>query len=406
MYTEDDFFELNSKFYNTCQPTSRAFTLLTIPFILFAMVLLCYLKVLPLKIELHSVVLIGFIFVIYIFFVKHNAYFVSCKFKTQYYELMYSLKEYMNKNLLTLGDTTKANGSFDDFLEDYTSNLRNTNFSSIASGIFPTLGILGTFISIAFSMPDFSSGTSSVLEVEISKLLGGVGTAFYVSIYGIFLSIWWTFFEKIGMSKFEHDAYVIKENTKHFFWTRVDIESIHIKSNLENFNKMSEVFNQLTSNNIVENINASIEKRFEALEEILKKELILSSKISENVQNNEKLANILNDMTSNMQITIKNFENQKESYVSISELLNQNIEKLNSNMHNLGSDNLKAIYTNIVKSIETMKSDMEKIEWKFTKELDEYDSKLTEKLKTSLEMIDEETTKIIKDFKEFQDLSK
>jgi len=406
MYTEDDFFELNSKFYNTCQPTSRAFTLLTIPFILFAMVLLCYLKVLPLKIELHSVVLIGFIFVIYIFFVKHNAYFVSCKFKTQYYELMYSLKEYMNKNLLTLGDTTKANGSFDDFLEDYTSNLRNTNFSSIASGIFPTLGILGTFISIAFSMPDFSSGTSSVLEVEISKLLGGVGTAFYVSIYGIFLSIWWTFFEKIGMSKFEHDAYVIKENTKHFFWTRVDIESIHIKSNLENFNKMSEVFNQLTSNNIVENINASIEKRFETLEEILKKELILSSKISENVQNNEKLANILNDMTSNMQITIKNFENQKESYVSISELLNQNIEKLNSNMHNLGSDNLKAIYTNIVKSIETMKSDMEKIEWKFTKELDEYDSKLTGKLKTSLEMIDEETTKIIKDFKEFQDLSK
>ena len=406
MYTEDDFFELNSKFYNTCQPTSRAFTLLTIPFILFAMVLLCYLKVLPLKIELHSVVLIGFIFVIYIFFVKHNAYFVSCKFKTQYYELMYSLKDYMNQILLTLGDTTKANGSFDDFLEDYTSNLRNTNFSSIASGIFPTLGILGTFISIAFSMPDFSSGTSSVLEVEISKLLGGVGTAFYVSIYGIFLSIWWTFFEKIGMSKFEHDAYVIKENTKHFFWTRVDIESIHIKSNLENFNKMSEVFNQLTSNNIVENINASIEKRFETLEEILKKELILSSKISENVQNNEKLANILNDMTSNMQITIKNFENQKESYVSISELLNQNIEKLNSNMHNLGSDNLKAIYTNIVKSIETMKSDMEKIEWKFTKELDEYDSKLTGKLKTSLEMIDEETTKIIKDFKEFQDLSK
>ena len=75
-------------------------------------------------------------------------------------------------------------------------------------------------------------------------------------------------------------------------------------------------------------------------------------------------------------------------------------------MHNLSSDNLKAIYTNIVKSIETMKSDMEKIEWKFTKELDEYDSKLTEKLQTSLEMIDEETTKIIKDFKEFQDLSK
>jgi len=404
MYTEDDFFELNSKFYNTCQPTSRAFTLLTIPFILFAMVLLCYLKVLPLKIELHSVVLIGFIFVIYIFFVKHNAYFVSCKFKTQYYELMYSLKEYMNKNLLTLGDTTKANGSFDDFLEDYTSNLRNTNFSSIASGIFPTLGILGTFISIAFSMPDFSSGTSSVLEVEISKLLGGVGTAFYVSIYGIFLSIWWTFFEKIGMSRFDHDTFVIKENTKHFFWTKIDIESIHIKSNLDNFTKMSEVFNQLTSSNILDNINSSIEQRFEVLEEILKKELILSSKISENTEHNEKLSVMLKDLVLNMQTTIKSFEKQKDLYSLSTELLNTNIEKLNSHMHNLSSDNLKAIYMNIVKSIETMKNDMEKIEWKFKKELDDYDDKVTNKLKNSLEMIDQETSKIIKDLKDFKEL--
>ena len=81
--------------------------------------------------------------------------------------------------------------------KDYTSNLRNTNFSSIASGIFPTLGILGTFISIAFSMPDFNFWNYKCFRKEISKLLGGVGTAFYVSIYGIFLSIWWTFLKKL-----------------------------------------------------------------------------------------------------------------------------------------------------------------------------------------------------------------
>ena len=45
-------------------------------------------------------------------------------------------------------------------------------------------------------MPDFSSGNTTALEQEISLLLGGVGTAFYVSIFGIFLSIWWTFFLK------------------------------------------------------------------------------------------------------------------------------------------------------------------------------------------------------------------
>ena len=406
MFTDDDFIELNSKFYNSCKPNSRIFTLLTVPMGLFALVVLCYLGLLPLKVELHSVVLIGFIFFIYIFFVRHNAYFVSCKFKTQYHELSYNLKEYINKNLLTIGDITKANGSVDDFLQDYTSNIRNTNFSSIASGIFPTLGILGTFISIAFSMPDFNAGTSSALEGEISKLLGGVGTAFYVSIYGIFLSIWWTFFEKIGMSRFDHDTFVIKENTKHFFWTKVDIESIHIKSNLDNFTKMSEVFNQLTSSNILENINSSIEHRFEVLEEILKKELILSSKIAENIDNNERLSIMLKDMTLNMQTTIKSFEKQKDLYALNAELLNANIEKLNSHMGNLSSDNLKAIYTNIVKSIETMKSDMEKIEWKFKQGLEEYDENITFRLKNSLELIDEETTKIIKDFKEFKEISK
>ena len=404
MFTDDDFIELNSKFYNSCKPTSRIFTLLTVPMGLFALILLCYLGFLPLNVEAHSVILIGFIFFIYIFFVKHNAYFVSCKFKTQYHDLSYNLKEYINKNLLTIGDITKANGSVDDFLEDYTSNIRNTNFSSIASGIFPTLGILGTFISIAFSMPDFSTGTTSALESEISKLLGGVGTAFYVSIYGIFLSIWWTFFEKIGMSRFDHDTFVIKENTKHFFWTKIDIESIHIKSNLDNFTKMSEVFNQLTSSNILDSINSSIEQRFEVLEEILKKELILSSKISENTDHNEKLSIMLKDLVLNMQTTIKSFEKQKDLYSLSTELLNSNIEKLNSHVHNLSSDNLKAIYMNIVKSIETMKSDMEKIEWKFKKELDDYDDKVTNKLKNSLEMIDQETSKIIKDLKDFKEL--
>lgn len=406
MFTDDDFIELNSKFYTTCKPQSRIFTLLTVPAALFAIILVCYLGFLPLKVEIHSVVLIGFIFFIYLFFVKHNAYYVSCKFKTQYSELVFYLKEYINKNLLTIGETTKANGSVDDFLKDYTSNIRNTNFSSIASGIFPTLGILGTFISIAFSMPDFTSGTTSALESEISKLLGGVGTAFYVSIYGIFLSIWWIFFEKIGMSRFDHDTFVINENTKHFFWTKVDIESIHIKSNLDNFTKMSQVFNQLTSSNILENINSSIEHRFEVLEEILKKELILSSKIAENIDNNERLSIMLKDMTLNMQTTIKSFEKQKDLYALNAELLNANIEKLNSHMGNLSSDNLKAIYTNIVKSIETMKSDMEKIEWKFKQGLEEYDENITFRLKNSLELIDEETTKIIKDFKEFKEISK
>ena len=407
MLSNDNLIDLSSiKYQTTCKPISRIFTLLTIPTALFAIIILCYLGKLPLTVEIHSVILIGFIYFIYLFFVKHNAYYVSCKFKTQYTAMFFSLKEYVDNNLLTIDNSTKANGSFDDFLKDYTSNLRNTNFSSIASGIFPTLGILGTFISIALSMPDFSSGTTDALEKEISLLLGGVGTAFYVSIYGIFLSIWWTFFEKIGMSRFEHDSFLIKEETKSFFWTRIDIESIHIKSNLDNFSKMAEVFEKLTSSDLMDNITVLIEKRVALLDDILKKEVLLSAKIDDNIDNNEKLSIMLKDMTLNMSTTIRSFEQQKDSYVLSAQLLNNSIEKLNGHMDNLSSDNLKAIYSNIIKSIETMKSDMEKIEWKFKQGLDEYDAKFTDKLQNSLESIDQQTVKIIEDLTEFKELSK
>ena len=388
MFKEKDLIELNSRFYTNCKPLSRIFTLLTIPTLLFILVILCYFGVLPLKVEIHSVILIGAIYFIYLFFIRHNAYFVACKFRTLYADLQIALLDYINSNLLTIAQTSKANGRVDDFLQDYTSNLRNSNFSSIASGIFPTLGILGTFISIALSMPDFTSNNIAALDSEITKLLSGVGTAFYVSIYGIFLSIWWIFFEKFGLSRFHHDSYIIKESTKNFFWTKIDIESIHIKSNIDNFSSMSKIFEELTSSQAMYDINRSIEQRAKSLDELLQKEYMLSLRIDENIANFEKLASAVEKLSlqSNSQTII---------FKDVSENLNKNIIELNSHMNNLSSENLKAIYTNIVKSIETMKSDMEKIEWKFE-----------EGLKESLRQIDLQTANIVKDLTIFKDLSK
>ena len=388
MFKEEDLIELNSRFYTNCKPLSRIFTLLTIPTLLFILVILCYFGVLPLKVEIHSVILIGAIYFIYLFFIRHNAYFVACKFRTLYADLQIALLDYINNNLLTIAQTSKANGSVDDFLQDYTSNLRNSNFSSIASGIFPTLGILGTFISIALSMPDFTSNNIVALDSEITKLLSGVGTAFYVSIYGIFLSIWWIFFEKFGLSRFHHDSYIIKESTKNFFWTKIDIESIHIKSNIDNFSSMSKIFAELTSSQAMYDINRSIEQRAKSIDELLQKEYMLSLRIDENIANFEKLASAVEKLSlqSNSQTMI---------FKDVSDNLNKNILELNSHMNNLSSENLKAIYTNIVKSIETMKSDMEKIEWKFE-----------EGLKESLRQIDLQTANIVKDLTIFKDLSK
>ena len=241
---------------------------------------------------------------------------------------------------------------------------------------------------------------------EISLLLGGVGTAFYVSIYGIFLSIWWTFFEKFGMSRFEHDCFTIKEHTKSFFWTKIDIESLHIKSNIENFAKMTNIFEQLTSKNLLDNVNELLWWNFSRNEpdhntnysEINLNEI-------DNKQIIEKIRSFKEEtINSNIQTNIENFNEEKELHSQYTKLLNDNIQELNETLQHISSDNLESIYTNIIKSIETMKNEMDRIGWRFNKELDEYDTKFSNKLKSSLESIDEETAKIIEDLKEFKQL--
>ena len=287
MVNEQDFIELNNNYNTSGNCTARIINLLIIPTLIYSIVVLGYFGLINFKVEIHSVVLIGTIYIIYLNFIKHNAYFVSCKFRKQYSVLKDQLKLYINKNTLQIDNTQKANASIDDFLFEFTIRLRNTNFSSVASGIFPTLGILGTFISIAVSMPDFSSQSADMLEKEISLLLGGVGTAFYVSIYGIFLSLWWIFFEKLGMSRFDRDVLVIKENTKSFFWNKIDIEKIHFQKSIENYEKLNQVFTGMDSNELVNNINKSLEVKMELFEKMIQLEVDSMRKASEHFNKRE-----------------------------------------------------------------------------------------------------------------------
>lgn len=194
--------------------------IIALPALVYCYFLLGYLGVLDFRVEIHSVVLIGLIFLVALLFARHNGEFGACYFRHHHEDFRIELKKYIVKNLMQIGLHTKSNASFDDFIDDFSKRIRNDNYASVGAGIFPTMGILGTFISIAMTMPDFSSQTSEALEREISLLLTGVGTAFYVSIYGILLSLWWIFFEKRGLSKFDKAIESIREESKALFWTK------------------------------------------------------------------------------------------------------------------------------------------------------------------------------------------
>ena len=58
-------------------------------------------------------------------------------------------------------------------------------------------------------MPDFTSNNIRHFDSEITKLLSGVGTAFYINLWNIFIYLV-DIFEKFGLSRFHHDKYIIK----------------------------------------------------------------------------------------------------------------------------------------------------------------------------------------------------
>jgi len=185
--------------------------------------ILGYIGIIPLNVPIHALGVIGFILFIFLLFIKHNANYSICKMRSSYAGLKSDLETKLSSNSLTIEGETKSILDMDNFLNKYYAGVRNDNFVSVASSVFPMLGILGTFIAIALSMPNFSVTDTAALDHEISLLLSGVGSAFFASIYGILLSLIWTYFEKSGMSKVENYFSTIKGNFEDNLWSKEEL---------------------------------------------------------------------------------------------------------------------------------------------------------------------------------------
>jgi methyl-accepting chemotaxis protein len=428
---EDDFIDLHIDTAVKKSCFMRIVALLWLPLLIFLGVVASYLGYITFKVEFHSVLMIGVIFIIYLFFIKHNAYYASCKFNKRHEEMALALKWYIQNNRLTIGETTKSNAPFDSFMQDFSASLRNDNFASVAAGLFPTLGILGTFISIAISMPDFASQNASELEREISELLGGVGTAFYVSIYGIFLSLWWIFYEKSGMSRFEKNIHNIKENLRHYFWSRAEIEQIHFAKSLENFEKLNEIFTKISSNEFIDNIQHTLQQRLDMFDNIIHHEQnalqqstahfnAIIKETDMTLQRSETLAHAyenishamkqvstrLEDGNNMLRQAVEKIAYKEDKLQMTQERLEQSIRALNQSLQGLSAENVKELYTAVVQNLEIMRSESAKIGYAFNSHLEDFDEKYTQKLKNSLELIDSESAKIIQQIAELRLIDK
>jgi len=194
-----------------------------IPTLFFLGIISGYLGFIPLHVPIHSLGVIGFILFIFLLFIPHNANYSICNMRSSKKELDSQLAYALEENSLEIEGQRKSVLDLEEFLNNYYSYVRNDNFVSVASSIFPMLGILGTFVAIALSMPNFSVTDTQALDREISLLLSGVGSAFFASIYGILLSLIWTYFEKRGLSKIENYFSLIKEETSSLIWSKEEL---------------------------------------------------------------------------------------------------------------------------------------------------------------------------------------
>lgn len=210
-------------FENQVKCSAVFFVILAIPALFFASVALGYTGLIPLNISLHTLSILGFILFVFTLFVSHNANYTICKIRASRYRLNSDIREKLESASVTLGGRTKSLLDLDIFLNNYYASSRNSNYVSVASSVFPMMGILGTFVAIAISMPDFSVKETEALDHEISILLSGIGSAFFASIYGILLSLIWTYFEKRGLSKIDAYFLKIKSALEHEIWSKEEL---------------------------------------------------------------------------------------------------------------------------------------------------------------------------------------
>ncbi len=271
-----------------------------IPIGFFIAMILGYLRFIPLHVPIHSLGVIGFILFIFLLFIKHNANYSVCNMRSSRTHLEHELKEKLDKSALTIESQTKSVLDIKSFFRTYYANVRNDNFVSVASSIFPMLGILGTFVAIALSMPNFSVTNTEALDREISLLLSGVGSAFFASIYGILLSLIWTYFEKRGLSKIETYLSSIEKDFENAIWSKEELTIYKYTQYDLKENRFIGALKETFNLDFIKELNANHISSFEAI-------------MQETNRNFNSLARNLQDVSGELRESLKEMDRGKSA---------------------------------------------------------------------------------------------
>ncbi|HEY9190400.1 MAG TPA: MotA/TolQ/ExbB proton channel family protein [Sulfurovum sp.] len=296
---------------------SHSLAILLVPFLFLVGVVLAYVGIFPVNVEVHTFVIVAFIFVVFVSFVKHNANYAVCHMKGSFFTMEEKLQSALRENALTIMGKTKSTLHIKDFITEYYQDIRNDNFARVAPSVFPMLGILGTFVAIALSMPDFTVNDLDSLDREISILLSGIGTAFYASIYGIMLSLIWTYFEKRGIAKVDKQTHDLEKIYGQRVWKRSElIKHEHMQSELKDqqiVQTLKETFNM----DFIRELNDQYLKNFTMI-------------VHDTTDSFTKLTTNMREASSELRETLETIQKRQKSVDTLA-IMEKNIEGFNEN---------------------------------------------------------------------------
>jgi hypothetical protein len=302
---------------NTTSCISHSLVILLLPFLFLLGLLLAYVNIFSLKVEIHTLIIVAFIFIVFAFFVKHNANYSTCHMHNTFTGMEDDLHTALRANALTIMGKTKSTLHVKDFIAEYYKDIRNDNFARVAPSVFPMLGILGTFIAIALSMPDFTVQDIEALDREISLLLSGIGTAFYASIYGIMLSLIWTYFEKRGLAKVDKQIFELEKIYGSRVWKKSElIKHEHMQSELKDqqiVQTLKDTFNM----DFIKELNEQYLKNFTTI-------------IHDTSSSFTKLTVHMQEASAELRDTLESIQNRQETVDAVS-AMQENIEGFNNN---------------------------------------------------------------------------
>lgn len=340
-----------------------------LPLLFFTGLALGYAGVAPLKVELHTLLIIAFICIVFMFFTPHNANYAACHMKSTFGHMEEKLQRELRENALTIMGKTKSTLHVKDFMAEYYKDIRNDNFARVAPSVFPMLGILGTFLAIALSMPDFTVQNLDALDREITLLLSGIGTAFYASIYGIMLSLVWTYFEKRGSTKVDKNIHDMEKLYDARIWKESElIKHQHMMSALKD-QEIVQTLREMFNMDLIKGLNEQYLKNFTTI-------------VNDTSSSFTELTRHMQSVSAELGATLDRLQSRQESVNAVA-TIRDNIEGFNENAKNLQ------------KSMERFDGTVEHTFEKIDSEV----GQIVEKLATFASLLSEQNQMILKNLK-------